>query len=349
MSKASIVFLLSILLLVLIGLYIRMGLIKTSSYKGAISDHFNGKEFFNLDKTYKKKSFADLLKWWFSRDRQQWPLVIKNTPHAVITPVDQSNIVRVTFVNHSTVLLQTKTLNFLTDPVWSLRTSPFSFIGPKRVRAPGILFADLPKIDVVMVSHNHYDHLDMQTLVKLNEKFHPIFLVPLGNKALLNNQGIQHVIEMDWWQQYKIKNATITFLPTKHWSARWLNDKNQTLWGSYGIAVEDKKIYFAGDSGYDEHFIEIKTKWGEPDLAFLPIGSYQPEWFMRDNHLNPEEAVKAHVDLQAKQSIAIHFNTFQLSDEAMDQPVKDLKTALIKRKIKKDEFVVLKEGETKDL
>lgn len=343
----KIIIILSVILLILIGLYLGLGIIKTSAYQGPISDHFNGKEFYNLDNTYKKKSIWAVLKWLIGRDRQKWPDYINNTSHVKMTAINNPNDIRVTFVNHSTVLIQTNQLNFLTDPIWSKRASPFSWVGPKRVRNPGMMFADLPPIHVVLISHNHYDHLDIKTLIKLNEKFHPIFLVPLGNKSLLTQQGIQNVIEMDWWQQYKIKNAIITFLPTKHWSSRWLNDKDQTLWGSFGIDVSNKKIYFAGDTGYGRHFIDIKTKWGKPDIAFLPIGSYKPEWFMRENHLNPEEAVKAHLDLQSRESIAIHFNTFQLSDEAIDQPANDLAKA-IKEHLPTQTFIILKEGESKN-
>jgi L-ascorbate metabolism protein UlaG (beta-lactamase superfamily) len=245
-------------------------------------------------------------------------------------------------------LLQTQQLNILTDPVWSQRVSPFLSLGPKRVREPGILFSTLPPIHVVLISHNHYDHMDIQTLIKLNKKFHPVFLVPLGNKLFLNNYGIQNVIELDWWQHYAINNAKITFLPTKHWSSRWLNDKFRTLWGSFGIEVANQKIYFAGDTGYGHHFIDIKNKWGKPTIAFLPIGSYQPEWFMRDNHLTPEEAVKSHIDLGAQTSIAIHFNTFQLSDEAIDQPVHDLQQALKAHQLIDQEFIILKEGESRN-
>jgi N-acyl-phosphatidylethanolamine-hydrolysing phospholipase D len=344
----KIVIILSIFILVALGFYVTFGLIKTSSYQGAISDHFDGKKFFNSDKTYKKKSIGMTFKWLFTRDHKAWPAAIKNNSQAIITPVDQPNIIRVTFVNHATVLLQTKQVNILTDPFWSERASPFSWAGPKRIREPGIAFFNLPRIDVILISHNHYDHLDIPTLIKLNEKFHPVFLVPLGNKALLNYYGIQNVIEMDWWQQYQIKNANITFLPARHWSARWLNDKFHTLWGSYGIEVANKKIYFAGDTGYGEHFIDIKNKWGKPTIALLPIGAYQPEWFMHENHLNPEEAVKAHLDLGVEHSIAIHFNTLQLSDERLGQPEEDLQKALTSNQLSNKEFFILKEGEGRD-
>lgn len=170
--------------------------------------------------------------------------------------------------------------------------------------------------------------------------------MPLGNQTFLNRYGIKRVVELDWLQSYPFKNANFTFLPTQHWSARWLNDRNKTLWGSFGIALENKKIYFAGDSGYAPHYRRIKEKWGSPDIALLPIGAYQPRWFMKGNHLNPEDAVSAHLDLGAKQSIAIHYGTFKLSDEAIDEPIKDLEQALKKHHLPTKDFVILPEGQS---
>lgn len=341
-------FCITLLILLLLGIFLFSLLtfsIPKGSYQGPVSDHFNGNVFFN-HKPSSPKSLFDLWRWWFSRERKPWPTQIANVPHEPITPVTQPNTVKITFVNHATVLIQTPSANLLTDPIWSERASPFSWWGPRRVRTPGIGFAELPHIDVIVISHNHYDHLDISTLLKLDKKFHPFFLVPLGNKILLNNAGIKNVIELDWWQSYEIKKARITFLPSQHWSARWLNDRNKTLWGSYGIEVANKKIYFAGDSGYENHFKTIREKWHIPDFALLPIGSYLPRWFMHDNHMNPEEAIQAHLDLQSAQSMAIHFGTFQLSDEAIDQPVKDLMASLTTYGISANQFRVLKEGET---
>jgi L-ascorbate metabolism protein UlaG (beta-lactamase superfamily) len=214
------------------------------------------------------------------------------------------------------------------------------------VRAPGVAFNELPHIDFVFISHNHYDHLSLPTLKRLSDKFHPLILVPLGLQNLLESHGIQRVKELDWWQTYSVKNVVITFLPTQHWSQRGLGDRYKTLWGSYGINYANKHIYYAGDSGYSSHFKEIRQKWGKPDLAFLPIGSYQPEWFMRENHMNPREAVNAHQDLQALHTIGIHFGTFQLSDEAIDQPIIDLNNAKLAQKLAPDDFITLENGQS---
>lgn len=338
-----------ILLTIIIILVILFFIVKGKTpirYSGPISNHFNGKIFVNTT-PYKIKTTSDLFRWWFSQNKKPWPKHVANLPHSNIQTPLTSNEVRITFINHATVLIQTQHVAILSDPIWSLRASPFTWLGPHRVRAPGIAFDELPKIDVVIISHNHYDHLDIPTLQQLNNKFHPIFIVPLGNKILLDQANIKNVVELDWWQSHQIGKATITLLPSQHWSARWLNDKNSSLWGSYGIKIDNKKIYFAGDTGYSVHFAEIKNKWGTPDLAFLPIGSYRPEWFMQENHLNPEQAVIAHQVLQAKYSVAIHFGTFQLSDEGIDEPVNDLKKALIKLNIQPDTFIVLPEGQSR--
>lgn len=336
------------IILLLIGLLSYMSSQTPDFYQGRISNHFDGKYFYNPEKNYQdKKSFA-LFKWWFNRQRAKWPSFVENIYQPQLADILKSNEVRITFINHSTVLIQTKDLNILTDPVWSKRVSPFSFMGPERVRKPGVSLDELPSIDLVVISHNHYDHLDVETLQRLAKKFHPVILVPLGNKAFLARYKIDNVVEMNWWNNYKIKSAKITFLPTRHWSARWLNDKFRTLWGSYGIEVENKKIYFAGDTGFSlNNFSEIHTKWGAPDIALLPIGAYKPEWFMQQNHMNPEEAVQAHLLLQSKYSIPIHYGTFQLSDESINEPVDDLQKALIKHQLNSQIFQPLAVGESK--
>jgi L-ascorbate metabolism protein UlaG (beta-lactamase superfamily) len=319
----------------------------TSKYSGPISDHFDGKKFFNPGYPSKKSTFAMLRWWWERRNRAPWPEHVENKPHPEVITTIPADEIKVTYVNHSTVLIQTNNFNLLTDPTWDERASPFTWIGPKRVRDPGISFNELPPIDVVVISHNHYDHLNILTLQNLEKKFHPIFLVPLGNKNLLNRNGIANVIEMDWWQQYKFNNdINITFLPARHWSARWLNDRNNTLWGSYGIDINKIKIFFAGDTAYSNNFKTIQKKWGKPDLAFLPIGAYLPEWVMKQSHLNPYEAVKAHLDLETRRSIAIHYGTFQLSDEAFDQPNIDLKKALKLNSLSDEQFMLLPEGQS---
>ncbi len=318
---------------------------QTSHYHGPKSDHFDGTVFLNAQ-PYHQHTFFDVLRWSFTADRARWPSQIENHSAPDLSPPTAEQI-KVTWVNHATMLVQTEQLNFLTDPIWTERASPIFFLGPKRVRAPGVAFKDLPRIDAVVVSHNHYDHLSLPTLKMLSDQFHPVILVPLGLKSLLARHGIKNVVEMDWWQTHQVKNAVITLMPTQHWSQRGLYDRYKTLWGSYGIAIGNRKIYFSGDAGYSPHFKAIAQQWGQPDLAFLPIGSYLPAWFMQENHMNPADAVHAHQDLQAKHSIGIHFGTFQLSDEAIDQPLKDLQQAKAKHALADDAFITLDIGQTK--
>lgn len=314
---------------------------EASSYK--ISDHYDGKRFFNPGGPG-LKSFWSLLKWQMTSDKQKWPekLPIKNYPYR---PISTGDKLSATFINHSTFLIELQDLKIIADPVYSERASPVSFLGPKRVKEPGLPFDVLPAIDVVLVSHNHYDHLDIDTLKRLDEKFHPLFIVPIGNGKYLSEEGIQNVKELDWWEDIKVKETTITLAPAIHWSARGVWDKNDALWGSFMIVNEQAKIYFAADTGYGSHFREIQLRFGPPDLALLPIGAYKPEWFMQDYHISPYEAVMAHKDLGASRSIGMHYGTFQMADEGIDEPVEDLVRAREHFKIEKDAFDVLQEGQ----
>ena len=307
------------------------------------SDHYNGKTFFNPGQD-DLKSFWQVLKWQLIGDKQEWPENVANKNYP-LRPLGSNEKVNATFINHATFLLQLPGINILTDPVYSQRVSPMTFAGPKRVRAAGIPFELLPKIDVVVISHNHYDHLDLETLKMLDGKFHPLFLVPLGDEKLLKQAGIQNVKELDWWEEVRIRDNRFIFSPSKHWSARSLWDKNECLWGSFMVDNGQSKIYFAGDTGYSPHFLDTKSRLGEPDLALLPIGAYKPQWFMQTHHMNPEEAVKAHIDLGAVRSIAMHFGTFQLSDEGINEPIDDLELAREKLNISPEEFLILDQGQ----
>lgn len=311
------------------------------------SDHFDGSRFFNPTNPEGNGAWASI-KMIFSRHFEDWPESVENSPSLDLNRLLKNNEVAVTFVNHATVLIQSKDFAVLTDPVWSERVSPLTWIGPKRHRPPGIQFAQLPKIDFVIISHNHYDHMDLATLKTLNVAFHPRFFVPLGNKTFLERNDIQNVEELDWWQTSEpTSQLKISLTPAEHFSARGPFDKNKTLWGGYVLTFLGHTIYFAGDTAYSPHFKAIREHFGAPDLAFLPIGAYEPRWFMKVVHTNPEEAVQAHVDLGAKQSVGIHFGTFQLTNESIDQPVKDLAAALEIRKISNSEFVTLGEGRTR--
>lgn len=316
-----------------------------SDPKYPLSDHYDGEKFHNPGKNDDLKSFFTVLKWKLTSDVDEFPekVAIKNYPFRPLSPLEKVNA---TFINHATFLIQLPGMNVLTDPIYSKRASPFSFLGPKRVKEPGLPFDVLPKIDVVVVSHNHYDHLDIETLKRLDEKFHPLFLVALGDEELLRKNDIQNVKPMDWWQEVKIKDVKFIFTPAQHWSARHLWDKNEALWGSWMIDNGIQKIYHGGDSGYSGHFRDIKSRLGIPDLALLPIGAYEPRWFMKHHHMNPAEAVQAHIDLGATRSIGMHFGTFQLTDEGIKQPELDLKKAKADSKISDDQFLVLEQGQS---
>ena len=260
-----------------------------------------------------------------------------------------------TWIGHATVLVQSGGLNILTDPVFSERASPLAFLGPKRAQPPGVAMSDLPPIDVVLISHNHYDHLDLPSVVQLDQRAHghTLFLVPLGLKAWFAEQGIANVIEMDWFDMRRVHGVEFELVPVQHWSARSLGDRNKTLWGGWAVFAPDLRWYFSGDSGYSRMFAETREKLASRmrdgylfDVALLAIGAYEPRWFMSAQHMNPAEAVRAHKDLAARRSIGIHWGTFELTDEALDQPPRDLAAARAAQGVKDDEFFTLPIGGT---
>ena len=312
------------------------------------SDHYNSKKgtFFNPTLEKQSKSLSDILKWKFTTTAEDWPEFIPLTSKPNLKPPIKENEVNLSFINHSTFLLQLKGINILTDPVYSERVSPISFLGPKRVHDPGVPLKNLPPIQVVIISHNHYDHLDLETLKKLEEKFKPIFIAPLGDETLLQNEGLTNIIALDWYQNYKVHDTEIIFTPTQHWSRRGLLDTNKSLWGGYIIRKADKKIYFGGDAGYSKYYKEIFNRYGAMDLSLLPIGAYAPRWFMQDMHMDPEEAIWAHQDLKSRKSIGIHFGTFQLTNESREEPTQKLQIHLRSQKISPDDFMVLEPGQS---
>jgi L-ascorbate metabolism protein UlaG (beta-lactamase superfamily) len=316
--------------------------------KTSRSDHFDGNRFFNptLPKSF-APSWRSTLK--MAREpRSRWPAWVENKGVPRLNETLAAGDVAVTFVNHATFLIQTGGNTILTDPVWSERVSPFLRIGPKRVRKPGVAFEDLPKIDIILLSHNHYDHLDVATLMRLRERFGPAVFAAAGDARLLAPLGFKDMRELDWWDEIQVNDTlAVTFVPAQHFSARGLFDRQKSLWGGYVIRSRGRRIYFAGDTGYSLHFSDINARLGPPDIAMLGIGAYEPRWFMRPIHMNPAEAVRAHQDLRSRQSIGMHFGTFQLTAEAIDQPQADLKRALSESGIPESEFVTLHEGETR--
>ena len=316
-----------------------------SQYNGPTSNHFDGHRFYNTNPMI-QRGFFDILKWRLSSDRADWPEWINNPSFP--PPPKTLNGLSYTFINHATVLIQTQGLNILTDPIFSDRCSPVSFAGPKRVRAPGLSFDHLPFIHVILISHNHYDHLDLPTLHQLWKRDHPVIIVGLGVDTLLNEKGFTHTKALDWWQDLQLTKTTdVTFVPARHFSGRGLFDRMKTLWGGFVIQTPQDTIYFAGDTGYDKHFLKIKQRFGPLSLSFLPIGAYKPRWVMKDVHLNPKEAYQAHLDLNSHHSVGIHFGTFDsLTDEAIDAPQQELQKAINAHQIQTHPFVVPEFGQT---
>jgi L-ascorbate metabolism protein UlaG (beta-lactamase superfamily) len=318
-------------------------------YKGPVSDHFDGRQFINPG-GIKSKGLQDVIKWMRERQRTPWTAERNHIKgDKPLTRVAQG--IRITFINHTTFLIQTDGLNILTDPVYSERASPFSWIGPKRMREPGIAFDDLPQIDVVLLSHNHYDHLDIHTVKKLHQTFHPKFIVPLGVGAFLKRSGIQTFHELDWWQELTIdKNIAVQSVPAQHFSGRGLLDRDATLWCGYLLRRKDGNIYFAGDTGYNDHtFKEIGARCAPIKTALIPIGAYKPKWFMSPIHCSPEEAVQIHDDTQSSFSVASHFGTFPLADDGKDEAVQDLALALSRSQKTHKPFIALQEGKAIDV
>lgn len=311
-------------------------------------DHYNvplGK-FFNPG-LKKEKGFFDVAKWLLTRDMADWPQWVENTQTPKLPKNLKPEQMAITFINHSTFLIQIDGLNILTDPVFSERVSPVTFAGPKRVRAPGLEISELPKIDAIVISHNHYDHLDLASLKKLHKKFEPKIFVPMKVGILLKEEKITNVVELDWWaSDYFGENTKITLTPAQHFSGRGLFDRFKTLWGGYIIKVNGHKIFFAGDTGYANHFKQINERFGAMDFSILPIGAYEPRWFMKDMHMNPLEAVYAHQDLKSRKSIGMHYGTFQLTDEAIYKPVEDLQKAKLRNNIPANDFTVMAVGQT---
>jgi L-ascorbate metabolism protein UlaG (beta-lactamase superfamily) len=305
-------------------------------------DHFREGRYFNPG--VPEHGFRTALKWMLNRKIGPWRKWIESTPGPKPPAQVDGAELRVTFINHSTALLQTEGLNILTDPVWSERVSPLSFMGPRRHRAPGIRFEDLPPVHCLLISHNHYDHFDVPTLRRLAANHQPVVFCPLGLADALRRIGFSEVHQLDWWQTEAWKNRRVHCIPAQHFSARSPFDRNRTLWCGWAIESQHGNLYFAGDTGFCDVFSEVSKRLSPVRLALLPIGAYEPEWFMGPVHMTPEQAVDARSILDASVAIAIHFGTFALADDSETAPPERLQQALQEHEGRND-FWVLREGE----
>jgi N-acyl-phosphatidylethanolamine-hydrolysing phospholipase D len=312
------------------------------------------------------KSFSEVLRWQWSRLRNRLP-----PPATLATPHQAPNlefllsnaqaaramIPAITWIGHATALVQASGLNVLTDPIFSQRASPLQFMGPKRAYAPGVTLAELPRIDVVLISHNHYDHLDRASIGALSRQTggEPLFLAPLGLKGWLEQLGVKRAVELDWWECYLFGDVEFHLTPAQHWSARSLGDRNRTLWGAWAAFGADFHWFFTGDTGYSRDFLDARERFaarqtpqlgGGFDLALIAVGACLPRWFMQLQHVDLPEAVQVHVDLGAKRSIGVHWGTFALADEALDQPLHELARAREQKNVSASEFFLLPIGGT---
>ena len=305
--------------------------------------HFDGRRFYNPGAP-QARGFLDVLRWKLRSRPEPSPDFISDVEPSIPPSRVEGSGLRVTLVNHSTVLIQQGATNILTDPIWSERASPVSWLGPKRRRKPGVRMEDLPPIHAVLISHNHFDHLDLPTLRQLAARGSSTFVVAARGARLLRSQRIESVHELDWGESLAISGFIIHSVPALHFSARSILDRNKTLWCGYIIEYPESLVYFAGDTGFGSHFAQIREKFGSPQVALLPIGAYEPRWFMSPVHMAPEEAVRAHEILGAKTSIAIHHGTFQLADEGIDTPQKQLMAG------KRDDlFLILRNGQSAEI
>ena len=332
--------------------------------------HHRPEGFQNNYLEFVPKTLADVLRWRWNATRHGLPRP-PSTPIPEIQPdlaFIQANAKAgagmhpaVTWIGHATVLAQLGGINVLTDPVFSDRASPVGFLGPRRHQPPGLALHQLPHVDLVLASHNHYDHLDDASLRHLNAQpgGPPLFVVPLGLKPWLAARGIHSAVELDWWDSHSISSphgeVSVMVLPSQHWSARGLADRMLTLWGGFAVLAPDCHLFFAGDTGYSRDFIDIRTRLAELqgdggfDIALLPIGAYEPRWFMSSQHVNVTEALKIHLDLGARRSLGIHWGTFQLTDEALDDPPLRLASERSDLGISEGDFFVLPVGGTERL
>lgn len=316
-------------------------------YRGPVSDHFDGRRFFMPGRPFPHGAGAVIRK---LRDPQPAPWKVPSEPPLFDRPPREviDDRLRVSFVGHATMLLQTEGLNILTDPWWSERASPFSKVGPRRVVPPGVAFENLPPIGIVLISHSHYDHMDVPTIRRLVDEHDPLFIVPLGNDTLIRRiHPRARTTVLDWGESVQVRpDVTIGAEPMHHWTARTPFDRNTSLWAAFVISTPSGRTLFAGDSGYGDgvYFHPLRQRYGSFRLAILPIGAYEPRWMMEYSHMNPREAVQAFEDIGAEHAVAHHFGTIQLTDEPIEAPAEGLAEALATRGIAPERFRALRPG-----
>lgn len=334
----------------------------TNTHYDASQPHHTPTGFRNNDIGTVSKSMADVWRWLRERgnvgprDPAAAPTVTANLP-AIHANAQAGRAMQpsATWIGHASVLVQASGLNVLTDPIFSERASPVALLGPQRKQPPGLAVNELPRVDVVVISHNHFDHLDRNSVLLLAAQAggSPLFLVPLGVKPWLAKQGIERVVELDWWQSHRVGEVDFFLTPVQHWSGRSLSDRHHSLWGGWAALGPDFHWYFSGDTGYSSDFAATRRYFaprqpqGGFDLALLAIGAYEPNWFMKDQHVNPREAVRIHHDLNARRSVGIHWGTFDLSDEPLGQPPRDLARERQAAGLAADDFSVMAVGETR--
>jgi len=309
-------------------------------YQGPPSDHFDGTRFFNPGQPSTDRGLAALLRWKLAGGAARWPASVAVTP---ARPEARVAGIRITAVGHASTLIQADGANILTDPVWSERASPFRRVGPKRVTAPGIDFDALPPIDAVVLSHAHYDHLDVDTLRRLHAVHAPVFAMPLGtDRVVLDAVPGARCVVGDWWDRLALTDrVTTTLTPANHWANRWPSDARMMLWSGHWLDTPAGSVWFAGDTAYGDGraFADIRRRLGAPDVALIPIGAYEPRWFMAAQHVDPAEAVRIFGDVGAGWAVGIHWGTFQLTDEAREAPREGLAAALAGAGIAAERFV----------
>jgi L-ascorbate metabolism protein UlaG (beta-lactamase superfamily) len=315
-------------------------------YSGPDSGHFGEGRFFNPGASGAPYGLPQRFfnRWASDTGRATWPERV--AVHPTVPPRSvQGTAMRVTWIGHATALVQTQGLNILTDPIWSERASPFRFIGPKRVRAPGVRFEHLPRIDLILISHNHYDHLDLPTLQRLWRRDRPLIITSLGNDSILKQAGIDSRA-LDWGGRVAVKEGVeVIVARNHHWSSRWGTDRNRALWSAFTIRLPGGNFFYAGDTGFGDGSWVREAAADRPfRLAIIPIGAYEPRDFMKTNHVNPEEAVRIHQMLSPLRSLGIHWGTFQLTFEPIGQPVQRLEMLKARHKIPANDFVAVEAG-----